>query len=196
MGCEPGVRWEQIQTLKPIANTSFQLHDHATAREAWGQALHALKGLDYKALLKVVEYYQAWDLSTCGVEHAIGAYHQECTTAQQINDELECLFIHEDEASRIAEKAAALYREAYGCEQKKRKHKAQSDIGSMRQLDNHSGSTQQMVLHITTAAEAYRQKEQYVTQMVAYNGGSEQQATEFGSNGFCTTSGYSSWHAS
>ena len=117
----------EVEATRPLVKK--YVGDGATQREAWGKA--ACQRLanaarrekekpdekdicNFKALARVLQYYQAWSISTCGVEREISDYRdiigpkRKSCTIDRINDELECLHIPNGEVQAIAQKACQI----------------------------------------------------------------------------------------
>ena len=158
-------------------------------REAWGKA--ACQRLanaarrekekpdekdisNFKALARVLQYYQAWFISTCGVEREIGDYRdiigpkRKSCSIYRINDELECLHIPNGEVRAMAQKACQIYLQM--CSEyrnAKTNGMGRCDIGSSKRRKSNDTAPHTLQVHTVDAQHVFRQRDCSIRQLVA-----------------------------
>ena len=188
VGTEPGTLRLEVEATRPLVKR--YVSEGATQREAWGKAAcqrlanaarrekekpHEKDISNFKALAKVLQYYQAWSISTCGVEREIGDYRdiigpkRKSCSINRINDELECLHIPNGEMQAIAQKACQIYLQIYSRYKNAKKNgMGRCDIGSSkrRKSDDTTSHTLQ-VRNVDSAQHVFRQRDCSIRQLVA-----------------------------
>ena len=188
VGAEPGTLRLEVEATKPLVKKYVE--EGVTQREACGRA--ACQRLanaarrekenpdekdisSFKSLAKVLQYYQAWSISTCGVEREIGDYRdiigpkRKSCNIHRINDELECLHIPNGEVQAIAQKACQIYLQIYNrIRNRKKRGVRRCDIGSSkRQKSDDIASHTLQVRNVNSAQHVFRQRDRSVRQLVA-----------------------------
>jgi hypothetical protein len=138
--------------------------------------------LDFTALRKVMEYYAAWGVSTCGVERGIGDYRHrfgKCKNSaeiQKVNDEIECTYVPDSDEVQMCTIAANDYMQAYGIQRERDSEKRlRCDTGTSRRWKrvhalpaSETPRSNSLKLCNATAAEVYRRRNTSVQQMVKW----------------------------
>ena len=186
VGAEPGTLRLELEATRPLVKR--YVGEGLTHREAWGKATcqrlaNAARRerekpdekdiSNFKSLAKVLQYYQAWSISTCAVEREIGDYRdiigpkRKSCTIYRINDELECLHIPDGEVQAIAQKACQIYLQIYG--KSKKRPMGRCDIGSFkRQKFDATASHGMLQVHNADSAQhVFRQRDCSIRQLVA-----------------------------
>ena len=146
--------------------------------------LHATQMFDFTALRKVMEWYTAWGISTCGVERQIGDYrhifgkHKNSSDMQKINDEIECSYIFDKDEVSMCTNAAHLYIQAYGVMRSGRElrcdfgtsrcHTLPANVApqSMLMISQIDGAPQSLMVHQTTGAQVYKTRAESVRKIL------------------------------
>ena len=188
VGAEPGTLRLEVEATRPLVKKYVE--EGVTQGEAWRTA--ACQRLanaarrekekpdekdisNFKALAKVLQYYQAWSISTCGVEREIGDYRdiigpkRKSCSIYRINDELECLHIPNGEVQAMAQKACQIYLQIYSKHRNaKKRGMRRCDIGSskLRKSDDTAPHTLQ-VHNADSAQHVYRQRDCSIRKLVA-----------------------------
>ena len=195
VGCGPATLRSEIQMVKPLANTYYQISAGMEPRDAWGQIVHQrlqwakryserkdTDKLDFTALRKVIGYYAAWGVSTCGVERGIGDYrhifgkYKNSADIQKVNDEIECTYIPDSDEIQMCTIAANLYIQAYGIQRERdSENRLRCGTGTSRRWKrvhalpaSETPRSNSLKLCHANAAEVYRQTNMSVQQMVKY----------------------------
>ena len=131
---------------------------------------------DFKALAKVLQYYQAWSISTCGVERKISDYRdiigpkRKSCSIYRINDELECLHIPDGEVQAMAQKACQIYLQVYSrYRNAKKRGMGRCDIGSSKRRKSHDTASHHtlQVRNVDSVQHVFRQRDCSIRQLVA-----------------------------
>ena len=185
---EPGTLRLEVEATRPLVKR--YVGEGLTQREAWGKATcqrlaNAARRekekpdekdiSNFKSLAKVLQYYQAWSISTCGVEREIGDYRdiigpkRKSCSIHRINDELECLHIPDCEEQMVAQKACQIYLQIYGnMRNTKKRGMVRCDFGSSkRQKSNDTASHTLQVRNVDSAQHVFRQRDCSIRQLVA-----------------------------
>ena len=183
VGSEPGTLRLELEATKPLV--AKYVGDGLDQRDAWGKACSQRlanatrrekwkqeeNDVNFKALAKVLQYYQAWSISTCGVERQIADFRdiicpkrRKCSI-HRINDELECVHIGNGDVSTIAQKACNIYLQVYSGIKKRGIRRC--DIGSSRIRTSGDTTSHALQVRGNSAQQVFRQRDRSIKQLVA-----------------------------